>query len=306
MKSVYKKFYQEAYNRTGGYIPVDPLTANAHPGDMFQIRDGRMVFLGSIFNPRIIEPYETDFEAEIKLNPSGWNFSSGTSKPYSGRGSGQNPIEGEFEFSKQIIAFESEGSFNYKGNNPCCVRIANWHDIKDELIIKLTQTYYSFREVYIVTETVLLDSWTLAVAGNEKAELEIATEAENFGLVDIFGHSSSRTIQSKDIEYYHHEKNRKPSFFKAKKLIVNNDKVEVFISSLIDSRTNYYNWAKSYFPYEFYGEDGVFMHQNTMNEQASLLDMLQGNQLNPNTALSYFSWANTSLDDINKLFTTYG
>ena len=43
-----------------------------------------------------------------------------------------------------------------------------------------------------------------------------------------------------------------------------------------------------------------------MNPQASILDMLQANELNPNTALLYFRWSDANLDDIEKLFTAYG
>jgi hypothetical protein len=42
------------------------------------------------------------------------------------------------------------------------------------------------------------------------------------------------------------------------------------------------------------------------NAQACFLDMLQSNELNPNTALSYFKWADANLDDIEKLFGSYG
>ena len=34
--------------------------------------------------------------------------------------------------------------------------------------------------------------------------------------------------------------------------------------------------------------------------------MLQANELNPNTALLYFKWADANLDDIEKLFLVYG
>lgn len=285
---------------------MQPLTGNAHPGDFFQIRNGEIVFLGNIFNPQIIDQFEVDFEFGMLLNPSSWSISEGVSKPYSGRGTGHNPIDGEFEFSKQILAFKDKGSFVFKGENPEAVRIVNWDGIKDELIIKMTQTYYSFREVYVITECAVMNNWTLAISGAPEGELEIATESENFGLIDLFGHSSSKTIQSKDIDYYHRESNQKSSFFKAKKMIVNDGKVEHFVSDLLTRRSAHQKWAKSFFPYEFYHLDGMYSDLATGTVNASVLDMLQGNQLNPNTALDYFSWTNTSLDDIEKLFLTYG
>lgn len=305
MDTTFRKFFRSLYMRTNGYIPAKPLNQNMYPGDFFQIRNGEMIILGNIFRQSLVDPGNVEFEYGIKLNPSNWNFGEGVSKPYSGRGSGQRPIEGGFEYSKQIIAYESKGSFFFRSNAPESVKILNWSNIQQELIIKLTQTYYSFRELYLVTETATTSDWTLAIAGSDKAELEIATDTENFGLVDIFGHHSARTIQSKDIEFYHREANRKPVFFKAKKLVVQDEKLEVFIGELISRREKQNEWASDFYNYDFH-YDEVYTSQVPHAAQTSVLDMLQANELNPNTALLYFKWADASLDDIEKLFITYG
>ncbi|NOQ72948.1 MAG: hypothetical protein GQ574_13145 [Crocinitomix sp.] len=306
MDNIFKKFYRETYHKTGGYFSVIPNSGNVYPGDFFQIRNGQLIFLGNIFNPTIINASEVDFENNISLNPSNWNFQQGCSKPYSGRGTGQNAVEGEFEFSKQVLAFDDSGSFIFKGNDPKAFRIANWSQIQDELIIKLTQTYYSFRELYLVTECVTLKDWTLAIAGKEEAELEIATESENFGLVDIFGESSSKTIQSKDMAYYHQEMARKSEFFKAKKLVVQEGKVEIFISDMIKRQESHQQWANDFYDQPLDSQVSHFSNAGMYNARASLLDLLQGNQLNPNTALEYFKWVNADLDDLERFFEVYG
>ena len=305
MNNLYKKFYRSFYRSTGGFIPTKPLNRNIYPGDFFQIRNGEIVVLGNIFKNGIVDPDECNFGYGIKLNADSWNLSKGITKPYSGRGSGQNVIEGEFEFSKQILAFANKGSFFFRGNNPESVKIMNWSELQDQLIIKLTQTYFSFRKIYVVTESATASDWTLAIASSEKAELEIATDSENFGLVDLFGHHSAKTVQSKDIEYYHREADRKPGFFKAKKLVVQEERTEVFISELINQRKNQNEWARDFFDYDFH-LDPVYTSHVPTNAQASVLDMLQANELNPNTALRYFRWADANLDDVEKLFWTYG
>jgi hypothetical protein len=305
MENVYRKFYRNFYIRTGGFIPTKPLNQNIYPGDFFQIRNGEMIVLGNIFRNGIVDPEECRFRYGNKLNPVGWSFGEGVTKPYSGRGSGHGSIAGEFEFSKQILAFADFGCFFFKGNDPESVKILNWGDLQQQLIIKLTQTYYSFREAYVVTESASASDWTLAVASSDKGELEIATDSENFGLVDIFGHHSARTIQSKDIEFYHREPNRRPGFFKARKLVVQDEKLEVFISELINQRLGQDEWAGGFYDYDFH-YDTVFTSQIPGNMQASMLDMLQANQLNPNTALLYFRWADMNLDDLEKLFLDYG
>lgn len=304
MNSIYKKFYRTFYARTS-YIPSKPLNKTLFPGDFFHIINGEMILLGNIFSSQIVDTKNVDFEHAIKLNTDSWKFSEGVTKPYSGRGTGNNAIDGIFEFSKQILAFESSGSFFFTSNEPEAVKIKNWSELQNELIIKLTQTYFSFRELYLITETASTSDWTLAISGSKNGELEIAIDTENFGLVDIFGHSSSKTIQSKDIEYYNRQPERKPSFFKAKKLVEQNETVQVFIDELIYQRTLLNKWGKGFYKYNL---NTNHEHEAAIlsNAQISILDLLPSNQLNPNTALLYFKWADASLDDIEKLFVNYG
>ncbi len=306
MDTLYQKFYKGFYLRTGGFLPTKPLNQNIYPGDFFQIINGEIMILGNIFRKAIVGPEQVIMDYGLKLNPANWNFSDGVTKPYAGRESGSNAIEGTFEFSKQVLKFKEPGSYMFKGEEPESIKISNWSDIKDELIVKLTQTIYSFRELYLVTECATNASWTLAIASHKHAELEIATGDENYGLVDIFGHSSSRTIQSKNIEYYHRQDNRVPSFFKARKLVVQQEKLETFISELITQRMNLQEWADDFFDYNFESSQTAHVPRYTEQAYSSVLDMLQANQLNPNTALLYFTWGDMSLDDIQKLFITYG
>jgi hypothetical protein len=306
MDTIYRKFFRNFYTKTNGYIPVHPLNGIIYPGDFFQIRNGEMIFLGNVFSSGIIDTKNIDFQHDIKLASTNWDFSEDVTKPYSGRGTGHNAISGEFEFSKQVLAFNSPGSFFFRGSDPEAVKIGNWNDIQSEAIIKLTQTYFSFREIYIATETVSMSQWSLAISSSAKGELEIAIDEENYGLVDIFGHVCAKTIQSKDIEYYNRQAERKASFFKAKKLVVQNEKLETFIEEYIYKRGLQGKWAADFYSYEQPNRSEPNPMHNTHQAETNTLDLLPGNQLNPNTALLYFKWANASLDDIEKLFLPYG
>ncbi|VXB08840.1 conserved hypothetical protein [Flavobacterium sp. 9AF] len=300
MDTIYRKFYRNCYFKTNGFIPSNPINKTLFPGDFFHIINGEMVILGNIFSGKIVDTKNVEFDHNIPLNPDSWKFSDGVTKPYAGRGTGQS-IDGNFEFSKQILAFESSGSFLFYAHQPEAVKIKNWTDIQNELIIKLTQTYYSFRKLYLITETASTSDWTLAISGSKKGELEIAIETENFGLVDIFGHQNSRTIQSKDIEYYNRQNERNPSFFKAKKLTEQYEKLPVFINELIYQRSLIKQWGETFYTYDVtsnHDYDVALLN----NAQISILDLLSGNQLNPNTALQYFKWADTCLDDVALFF----
>lgn len=290
---------------TNGYVPARPLNQSIYPGDFFQVRNGEMIVLGNIFRQRVVDPDKARIEQGITLNSLNWSFSEGVSKPYAGRSSGEGAIEGEFTFSRQIFAFNDRGSFIFRAHSPELNKIANWSDMQQELIIRLTTILFSFRELYIATEVVTASSWALAVSGSSNGELEIATMNESFGLTDIFGHEESKTIQSRDIEYYHRKTMKKPVFFKAKRLTVQDEKLEVFISDLISRREQHDDWISSFFGDAFHFDDPRSRHVPSAS-QASVIEMLQVNELNPNTALLYFKWTDMNLDDIEKMFLTYG
>ncbi|MDB5145449.1 MAG: hypothetical protein JWQ66_4162 [Mucilaginibacter sp.] len=305
MDKIYRNFYRTLYLKTGGYIPTRSLNQNIYPGDFFQIRNGQILVLGNIFRNGVVNPDDCRLANGTKLNPAGWSFGQGATKPYSGRGNGLAPMGGEFEYSRQVLGFTGHGSFLFKGNDPESVKIANWTEIQQQLIIRLTQTIYSFRELYVVTEIATMAHWTLAVAGSATAELEIASDTETIGPHEIFGHVASKTIQSKDIEFYHHESKRSPCFFRAKKLVIQDERLDVFVSDFLTQHENSDIWASDFFGYDF-NYDPVCVTNAPADVQASLLDMLQANQLNPNTALLYFRWADANLDDVEKLFLNYG
>jgi hypothetical protein len=306
MDLIYKNYYRNFYLRTGGFLPTKPLNQNLFPGDYFQIKNGTINLLGNLYRNSIVSPEDVDISSIVKLNPSNWNFSDGITKPYAGRALGNNAIEGQFEFSKQILAFANKGSFIFKAEEPESIKINNWNEIQQQLIIKLTQTLFSFRELYIVTESATAASTTMAVAGEVNAELELASDSENFGLVDIFGHESTKTIQSKDIDYYHRETKRKPAYFKAKKLVVQEDKLAYFISDFLNKTYNSSEWTDAFFDSNFHNDINYSSQMIMQNAQGYFLDMLQANELNPNTALLYFKWTDANLDDVEKLFESYG
>jgi hypothetical protein len=302
MGNVYKNFYKSLYLKSGGFIPAKPLNQNLFPGDYFQIKNGEIIVLGNLYRNGIIAPEDIDLSPLMMLSSANWDFSSGISKPYSGRGHGNSAIDGQFEFSKQVLAFASKGSFIFKADKPQSIKIKNWNDIQQQLIIKLTQTLYSFRELYVVTESAVAESTTLAVSGDKNAELELASDAENFGLVDLFGHPNTKTIQSKGIEYYHRETKKKPAYFKAQKLAVQHEKLAYFITDFIGRNNNSSEWTDQFFDSNFDNDTDYSPQLTTQDSQGVYLDLMQSNELNPNTALLYFRWTETTLDDIEKLF----
>ncbi len=304
MSNLFHKFYVSFYSKTGGYVPARPLSQPIYPGDFFQIKNGEIIVLGNIYFGNMIKPEDINLVHDEHSQAPVWKMEEGVRRLYSGRSSAPGLGGEEFEFSKQVLGFAGYGSFLFSSANRKLVRIANWSELQDQLIIKLTQIYYSFREVFVVTESASTSHWSLAVGGTHDAELEIATATENFGLVDIFDHVDVRTIQSKNVEYYHLQKERMPTFFKAKKLVVQDEKVRTFINELIINRRKHQEWALNFF--DQFAAAPPYINPLSNHPECSLLDTLRANELNPNTALLYFKWADMNLDDIALLFPKYG
>ncbi len=297
MNKLYRKFYKEMYSKTGGFIPSTPLHQNIYPGDFFQIKNGEIIVLGNIFRKSIIAMEEVEMEYDSKLNAADWTFSEGVSIPFAGR-----VKEGDLEFHKEVFAFEEKGSYLFKGESPLGVKIKNCLWIESELIIKLTQIFCTFRELYIATECATTANWTLAISGAENGGLEIASDAEDLGLTGIFGHASSRTLASRSLEYYHRQNSRKPTFFKAKKMVIQEDKAELFAEELINERRTKGEWAKHFFASDFDTESDDFTPNSSHYFQAELLGLLKASELNPNTTLLYSKLEDANLEDIDKLF----
>jgi hypothetical protein len=302
MYKSYKRFYTNTYLRTSGFIPALPPGPHLYPGDYFQVRNGAVVRLGNIYKDGVISGEAIKVSHQNKLNSFSWDFHEGVSVQFLGADSiSRNDIS---SYCKHILSFSASGSHIFKGNEPFATRIANWADIEPELIIKMTQTLFSFRELYVVTESVVFSDWSLAIAASSGAELELISEAPAMGQRHVFNDILSNMVLSRDLECFIRSDAKMPSFFKAKKLVVHEVRQDYIISQLIARQLDYGGWANSFF-------DGQF---NTTNEPSdyrsaqsgiSILDLLQANQLNPNTALQYFRWADANLDDLEKLFIAY-
>jgi len=301
MESSFSNFYKQFYRKTG-FIASCPLEQRLYPGDFFQVKQGGIMVLGNVFHKGLVDVGLARFDKHAPLYPPAWDICDGVSKPYSGRGMGTGALQGEFEFSRQVIAFAHRGSFFFRGQHPQAVRLNNWSDLAAQLIVKLTQTMYSFRQVYVVVETATVEGCTLAIAGSDNAELEIASAEDNFGLVDIFGKEGTKTIQSRNIEYYHREQNRNPIFYKAKRLQVRDENAPLVVSDLLTERHQLDAWAGGFFSYDF----GNTVIPTTTAYKPCVLDLLQANELNPNTAMQYFRWDDAGMEDIETYFTNDG
>lgn len=298
MNDLYKKFVVKSYLSTGGFTPFIPNLVHILPGDFFQIEKGQLKVLGNLFKDGILDKRDVDLQYDIHQYDENWDLSEGVDKPFFG----QKNIQGEFqeeEKSVRAFRFECPGSFFFQGKNPKSVKISNWDYLKDQLIIKMTQVLFSFREVYLVTESAYLDQWMLAVANSREAELELRVQMQENG-PDLFGHVDAKALYAKHIECYKRGSRTSLPFFKAKRLSARDTRNSLASIDAISSENALVGWANDAFDFDFRIEDQLSAPKKY--SQIAFIDQLRANELNPTTALEFFHWTDFNLDDIENLF----
>ncbi len=285
MNQVKQPFYCDLYHKTGGFFPSFPENQPLLLGDFFQIQSGKCVPLGNILDLEFLEPIV--ISKPIELQREDWMFHSGSHQCFSLTEESFGENTSTRKRCKQLIDFEEVGSHFFLGKDPKETSLLNWTELKDELTLKMTQEVYGFREVYTVTNVVNVSSWGVLMA--EKAEAKFAISSE-VAEADYFHwlHESARIESSEHLRITQQRKPQDPSFFKAKKLIINEKKKDSFIRGLYERQKVVGD-----------GKTGSYSLANWL--KTDLLNLVVVNELNPATALEFFDWTNMTLDDLKGL-----
>ncbi len=300
-------FYQRFYLHTNGFIPSKPLNYQVFPGDFFQIRNGRIVRLGNIYKNLSLIDEEIDISEGYALDPFAWNISDGQHKDTLKKDiQSLDTNEALRHLTKQILRYERPGSFSFVGSKPESIRILNWDYIQDKLLVQLTESKYSFRELYVVTEVATAEHWSLVVSGQYDAELELTSDKNSMYLLDLFGDLSIEATRTKGIELYERHVGRSPSFFKAKKLALNEKVADDHYRRSMSDGVHIPAWAVEFFDYDFdfelnkaeSVEQAIPKYRTAVSDQ--LLDLVISLDVNLKNALTNFKWVDANLDDIMK------
>ncbi len=285
MNQIKQPFYCDLYHKTGGFFPTFPENQTLLLGDFFQIQSGKCVPLGNIRDLEFREPIV--ISKPIELQREDWMFHSGSHQCFSLTEESFGENTSTRKRCKQLFEFEEVGSHIFLGKDPKETSLLNWTELKDELTLKMTQEAYGFREVYAVTNVVYVSLWGVLMAEKAGGKLAVSSEEAEPDFFHLF-HESARIEKSEHLRITQQRQPPDPSFFKAKKLVMNEKKKEAFIGGLYErqkavgvEKTGSYslaNWLKS-----------------------DLLNLVVANELNPATALEFFDWTNMTLDDLKGL-----
>lgn len=289
-----ENFFRDCFRLTG-WIPMQPLHSPVAIGDLCQIHNRHLQVLTSLNHLELTEkPLCSD---PVPLNHKDWRIYKGVHQTMCAieeitqqhaRENIVDDVNARNYWTRQVLQFDESGSFIFHGNAPYAKVLRNWYRIKDDTTLKITQTHYAFRDIYLVTGVAVVDEWALAIAGAANAELSTSTEARDMDLFTLISHTSARTNECRDVACYEKSSGQPAYFFRAKKLILSDRVQDAYLKRLLDNARDLGarelgNWL---------GNSGV---------NNSLLNLMTSNELNLSTAIEFFSWADASLDDVEKL-----
>ena len=278
---MYKKlFYRDCYLKTG-WVPMQPLTRKLALGDVCQIRQGRFQPLLNIVDAHLLE--EIRVSQAVALDASTWELSRGVQQSSSKITACKDDDGDRYQRTKQVLEFAKAGSFMFHGSEPNAHFILNWDKISEDLILKLTQLHYSFRNAYVITGVVSMKNWGLAVAGKGGAWLAMTAAVGNTDWYSMLSHNSAKTVKCEGMSCNEMARGMPSHFFKAKKLVLSNVMHDHFIHHLLHNRAELNpveiaNWL-----------------------EGDLLNLCRNNELNLSTCLNFFDWVDVSLDDVELL-----
>lgn len=285
MNPVKQPFYCDLYHKTGGFFPTFPENQPLFLGDFFQVQSGKCVPLGNIRDLEFLE--QIAISKPIELQSEDWMFHSGSHQCFSLTEESFGDSSSIRKRCKYLFEFEEVGSHHFLGKDPKETSLLNWTDMKDELTLKMTQEAYGFREVYAVTNVVDVSSWGVLMAEKAGGKLVVSSEVAESDFFHWF-HEFARIEKSEHLRVTQQRQPPHPSFFKAKKLVMNEKKKEAFIRGLYERQKAVGN-----------GKAGYYFLANWL--KSDLLDQVVVNELNPATALEFFDWTNMTLDDLKGL-----
>ncbi len=275
-----KKFFRDCYKETG-WVPMQPLTRKVALGDVCLIRDGHLQVLLNIVDAQLLD--EVKFSQAVPLDASNWELSRGVKQSACKITACKDDEGDRYQRTKQVLEFSKPGSFMFHGSEPSAHFILNWDLLTDDLIVKLTQLHYSFRQAYVITGVASMKNWGLAVAGKSDAWLEMSASVGNTDWYSMISHSTAKTVKCKGIACNEMARGLQAHFFTAKKLVLSSAMHDHFMHHLLHNKSD-----KS--PLEI---------ANWLD--TDLLNLCRNNELNLSTCLNFFEWVDISLDDVEQL-----
>ncbi|NOU50281.1 hypothetical protein HG263_06965 [Pseudoalteromonas sp. JBTF-M23] len=281
---IYREFFFDSYINSK-WIPVYPFGNQAQLGDVFQIHQGRMcTLLNATLDLELGNHIHANEPFPLRIDD--WRHTQGCTKVQDSLIVEQT-VEEQLVKRQQMYRFERPGSYLFWAQDAQATFMRNWAQVAPELMVKLTQSKYTFREAYVVTAIATIPRWGLAIAQTNEAELTLTGERENSAC--LFEQQLCNITNSSGLGFFEHNNleatrfERPLHFFRAKKLTLSDRKFDDFLYDL-EKRGTY----KPQLPID------NWLH-------STMLSLAATEQLNINTCQDFFQWQDATLDDVVRL-----
>lgn len=269
-------FYQ-TFHASTGWLPMQALTHPVALGDVCQVHLGRSQALLNLANLNLLEPIHSS--GELALDPKAWSIGAGVQQTFYERQQGREDDQPAV-LTRQVLTFDQPGSFAFHALAPTARYLLNWNRLRSDATLKLTQLHYTFRHIYVVTAVATTRDWTLAVAGQPAAHLEMAAELDTSDYLGLLGDGAARIERSKGLAVTEQGRGRPAHFFKAKKLVISDALYDYLLAQILAQ------------------VDAHGRHTMLRLLDTDPLNLLKANELNLTTAIEFFNWSDLSLGDV--------
>jgi len=277
--SVITPFVAGFATQSGGWLPMNPLTAPVALGEFGQWHDGAFVGLGNIADLTLVQPVDA---SEPQALSEHWHGQSGVAQEYGGLSDELQGFGGEGSgqfWQKRVLGFDGVGSYVFHGRTPQGQWLMNWTEFAPDITLKLTQSAFGFRDVWVITAVATVAEWGLIVSARSGAELVMVCEDES----DWAGlsHASTRLVQSRGLAQLTLGTDQTGYFFQAKKLVLSQHKYDQLLQELLQQPASLGGG-----PLDYWLSQG-------------LMSRIPGQEINAASCLETFDWATVTYADLH-------
>jgi len=264
--------FRESCYRCNGWLPATDPCSPLVPGDVFVIKGGAVLPLLNIYDIRLLE--RLDVSDPRTLVGGGWALNRGLA-PVLTETMMETDEQGEsVRAVLRRLRFGAPGDFVFRAGEISARYVLNWPDIQRDLILKLTQLHYTFRDVCVVTAVAKAYNWMLAIAGGSGAVLTSRAVESDGGWFDDVLHESACRVLEDGMAYLAIERDvkRPAHFFQAQRLRLSDAVESRLLRQVLEQGQQY----------------GDHMRSNWL--QVDRTSLMRGSDLNLNTAMDTFTW----------------
>ncbi len=273
-------FIRDCYLQTN-WLALPDLSRQIALGDVLQITPGRVAVLASLAHVHLAQAAQ--LSPEVALVAQDFCLQNGvTSKAWQRYNENDEDASGR-SYSRLELEFGWPGSYLFQCQRVNAQYLLNWHQLRDDFTLKLTQLHYQFRQVYVVTALAKAEDWELSIAAQAQASLVFSSELGTMPSLNLQAAQTRRLEASQGMALHQSASHLPGHFIQAKRLGLSDMADDRLLAQLFDTQL----------------ASNAVQRANWL--QADKMNLFRNAELNLNSCKDLFSWRNLTLDDVEML-----